>query len=83
MLTMFVYALGAAGALLAVGFGLSRVLRRPPIARDPGRSARPVRARTFAGLFGALVLTGFDHRVEAAMVDAMPGWLANARGVAL
>ena len=78
VLTMFVYALGSAGALLAVGFGLGRLTRggrsRAILAGARGRFALGVSL----ALFGALVLTGFDHRVEAAMVDAMPDWLANA-----
>lgn len=76
--TMFVYALGAAAALLAVGFGFRRV-------------AGPIRSRTILAanlgklalglsliVFGALVFTGLDHVVEAAMVAAMPDWLVSA-----
>ena len=77
-LTMFVYALGAAGALLAVGFGLGRLT-------GGGKTSAILagaRGRFALGLslsvFGALILTGFDHSVEAAMIEAMPGWLANA-----
>jgi cytochrome c biogenesis protein CcdA len=77
MLTMFVYALGAAGALLAVGFGVSRVGGRRSRAILAGARGRFALGLSLS-LFGALVLTGFDHRVEAAMVDAMPQWLATA-----
>ena len=29
-------------------------------------------------VFGALVFTGLDHRVETALIAAMPAWLINA-----
>ncbi len=73
MLTMFVYALGAAGALLAVGFVVGRVAGKARLAatRAGGRVALGL---AFA-LTGAAVLTGLDHRVEAVMVAEMPNWL--------
>jgi cytochrome c-type biogenesis protein len=78
MLTMFAYALGAAAALLAIGFGFGRLA-----SRMKSRTIAAARSGRFLlGLsltvFGALVLTGLDHAVEAAMVAAMPDWLANA-----
>ena len=42
---MFVYALGAAGALLAVGFGLGRLTGGGRASAMLAGSARPVRAR--------------------------------------
>jgi cytochrome c biogenesis protein CcdA len=80
MLTMFVYALGAAGALIAVGFGLGR-LTGSARARALSAGSRGRFALGFSlAVFGALTLTGLDHRVEAALVDAMPDWLAGAAG---
>ena len=78
MLTMFVYALGAAAALLAVGFGFGRLAGRAK--RTTAAAARSGRLALGLSLvvFGALVLTGLDHTVEAAMIAAMPDWLANA-----
>ena len=73
--TMFVYALGAAAALLAVGFVLGRISAKTKAA------AAGVGRRSFGwslAVFGALVLTGLDHVVEASIVAAMPNWLANA-----
>jgi cytochrome c-type biogenesis protein len=78
MLTMLVYALGAAAALLGLGFGFGRLAAR----MKPNTIAAANRGRFALGLslvvFGALVITGLDHAVEATMVAAMPGWLANA-----
>lgn len=78
MLTMFVYALGAAGAMLAVGFGLGRMTKAAKadtvLAGKVGRAALGLSLV----VFGGLVVTGLDHQVEAAMVQAMPDWLASA-----
>jgi len=77
-LTMFVYALGAAGALLAVGFGLGRVTRAAKAdALLAGQYGRVALGLSLV-VFGGLIVTGLDHRIEAAMVEAMPDWLANA-----
>ena len=75
MLAMAVFALGAAAALLAAGFGLGRLAAL-------GRT----RTRTFAhfgrvvfgvvlALVGLGALTGLDHRAEAWAISAMPDWL--------
>lgn len=78
MLTMFVFALGAAAALLAVGFGFGRLAARMKsrtvAAANSGRRALGLSLV----VFGALVLTGLDHTVEAAMIAAMPNWLVSA-----
>ena len=75
---MFVYALGAAGAMLAVGFGLGRMTRAAKA--DTILAGRYGRAALGFSLvvFGGLIVTGLDHRVEAVMVQAMPDWLASA-----
>ncbi len=75
MLTMTVYALGAAGALLAVGFVLGRFAGKARLAAA-GAAGRIALGAAFA-LIGAAVLTGLDHRVEAILVAAMPNWLAD------
>ncbi len=77
MLTMFVYALGTASALLAIGFALGRVAakaRRTALATGTG--GRFALGAALAA-FGALVVTGLDHRVETALIAAMPDWLMN------
>ena len=78
MLIMFVHALGTAAALLAVGFGLKRVAAATKAAAASAGFAGRLALGLSLALFGALVLTGLDHVVEAAMVAAMPDWLASA-----
>ncbi len=75
MLTMFIYALGAAGALLSVGFVLGRVAGKARLAAA-GASGRIALGAAFV-LIGAAILTGVDHRVEAVLVAAMPNWLTG------
>jgi len=78
MLTMFLYALGAAGALLAVGFTLGRLAAKGRrAALTTGKRGRFALGAALT-VFGALVLTGLDHSVETALIAAMPDWLANA-----
>ena len=80
MLTMFLYALGAAGALLAVGFTLGRLAAKGRrAALTTGKRGRFALGAALT-VFGALVLTGLDHSVETALIAAMPDWLANAAG---
>ena len=73
MLTMTVYALGAAGALIAVGYAVGRVTIKARFAYA-GAGGRVALGAAFA-LIGAAILTGLDHRVEAVLVAAMPDWL--------
>ena len=75
MLTMTVFALGAAGALLAAGYGLGKLAAK---ARgQAGRTAAIGREAFGIALatIGAIILVGFDHRIEAAFIGAMPDWL--------
>lgn len=73
MLTMTVYALGAAGALLAAGFALGRVAAKARLAAA-GTAGRVALGAAFA-LVGGAILTGLDHQFEAVLVAAMPNWL--------
>jgi len=75
ILTMTVYALGAAGALLAAGFVLGRFSAKARLAAA-GAVGRIALGAAFA-LIGAAILTGLDHRVEAILVAAMPNWLTD------
>ena len=78
MLTMFVYVLGTASALLAVGFALGRLTAKGCRAvRSTGTGGRFALGAALA-VFGALVVTGLDHWVETALIAAMPDWLINA-----
>ncbi len=73
MATMSAYALGAAGALIAVGYAVGRVASKARFAWA-GAGGRVALGAAFA-IIGAAVLTGFDHQVEARVVAAMPDWL--------
>ncbi len=73
IVTMIVYALGAAGALLAVGYAIGRVAAKARFAWA-GAGGRVALGAAFA-LIGTLVLTGLDHHIEAVLVAAMPDWL--------
>ena len=77
-LTMLVFGIGAALPLLALG-----ALSRDAVLRWRGRmlsTAAGLKAALGALLVagGVLVVTGLDRRVEAALVDASPGWLTDA-----
>ena len=75
MLSMAVFALGAAASLLAAGFGVGRLAA---LGRARTRlaiaAARLVFGATLVAV-GLAVLTGFDHRLEAWALSAMPDWL--------
>ncbi|MGA7195687.1 MAG: cytochrome c biogenesis protein CcdA, partial [Roseiarcus sp.] len=70
---MTVYALGAAGALVAVGLILGGVVGKARLA-SAGAGGSVALGAVFA-VIGAAILTGFDHRLESVMVAAMPDWL--------
>ena len=73
--SMSVFALGAATALLAAGFGLGQLAS---VARARTRLAalagRWVLGATLAAV-GVAILTGLDHWVEGLAITAMPNWL--------
>ena len=72
---MTAFGIGAGAPLLALSYGSRESLkaRRAALA-GIGRSARPVLGAVLAAIAFAILL-GFDRRVEAALVDAMPDWL--------
>jgi len=71
--TMTVYALGAAGALIAVGLALGRMAGKAGLA-SAGTWGRIALGAAF-GVIGLAILTDLDHRVEAVLIAAMPNWL--------
>jgi cytochrome c biogenesis protein CcdA len=80
IVSMSVFALGAAGALLALGYGLGRLAgsgRRAALATGAG--ARLLLGGAFV-LVGLLILTGSDHWLESIFVAHMPDWLNRASG---
>jgi cytochrome c-type biogenesis protein len=82
MLSMGLFAMGAAGALLALGFGLGRLTgARRGALLDAGAGARSALGLAFA-FVGVLILTGGDHWLESRALAAMPDWL-NRLAIAL
>ncbi len=82
-LTLAVFALGAAGALIAAGYGLGRLAGA---ARGRVGRAAEIGRYAFAlvlAVTGALVLTGLDHSLEAVLVAASPGLADRIRDAAL
>ena len=77
MVAMAVYALGAAAALLAAGYGVGRLAAlgraRTRVFAHAGRVAFGV---ALVGV-GLGVLTGLDHRAEAWAISTMPDWLTS------
>lgn len=75
MLTMAVFALGAAASLLLAGFFLGRLTRQfKAVTRNTARIGRMI----FGGVLvvvGLFALTGLDRIVEAGLVQIMPEWL--------
>ena len=77
MLTMTIFALGAASALLAAGYGLGKLAGRAR--RLAGKTAALGR-EVFGGalaVIGAVILLGVDHRIEAWFINSMPDWLTR------
>lgn len=76
--TMLAFGLGAALPLLMIG-----ILSRDVLTRWRGRvllAGQGLKAGLGVVLIlgGVLVVTGLDHRAEAALVDASPAWLTGA-----
>ena len=71
--TMTVYALGAAGALIGLGYAAGHVASKARFAWA-GAWGRLALGAAFM-VVGAAVLTGLDHQFEAVLVAAMPDWL--------
>jgi cytochrome c biogenesis protein CcdA len=75
MMSMAVFALGAAGALLALGYGLGKLTGKSRgAALASGAVARAVLGAAFS-VVGLLILTGADHWLEALATEHMPSWL--------
>jgi cytochrome c-type biogenesis protein len=76
-LSMFVFGLGAALPLLGIGLASREALQRW---RTRLLTAGQTMKIGFGGLlivFGALVLTGIDKRMETMLVNASPQWLTD------
>jgi cytochrome c-type biogenesis protein len=76
-LSMFVFGLGAALPLLGIGLASREAVQRW---RTRILAAGQIMKMGFGALlivFGTLVLTGIDKRVETALVNASPQWLTD------
>lgn len=75
MLTMGVFALGAAASLLLAGFVVARLAKNSKaLTRQSARVGRIA----FGGVLvavGLAALTGIDRMIEASLVQIMPEWL--------
>lgn len=75
--TMLAFGLGAATPMLVVGALSRRALQRwRGRMMDAGRAGKVVMGAGALAV-SALILTGWDHRLEAAAVAASPGWLVG------
>lgn len=78
-LAMAFFSLGASAVMLALAYGTREALgRRKAMLMDFATSGRG--KLVFAAIFlamGVMILTGFDKRIEAALVNAMPDWLVE------
>jgi cytochrome c-type biogenesis protein len=63
---------------LAVGFGFGRLAATAKSTTIAAAHGGRVALGMSLAAVGALVCTGLDHAVEAAMIAALPDWLANA-----
>lgn len=76
-LTMLVFGIGACIPLLAIAYGSRHTLRaRRDLLLRLGRASKPVLGMLLI-LAAALVLSGLDKAIEAALVPAMPDWLVG------
>jgi cytochrome c-type biogenesis protein len=76
-LTMIAFGIGAALPLLAIGM-MSReaLMRWRSRMMSAGSGGKALMGALLLGV-GVLILTGFDKRIEAALVDASPEWLTT------
>jgi len=77
MLTMTVFALGAAVALLAAGYGLGRLAGGAKLTVGRWAAAGRLAFGALIALVGGSILFGLDHRIEAGVIAAMPDWLVS------
>lgn len=75
MLTMAIFALGAATSLLVAGFLLGRATQKTRLATRQGARLGRVIFGTALVVIGVAALTGVDRIIEAWLVQIMPEWL--------
>lgn len=73
---MTAFALGAALVLFLVAIGARSLANRSGGVAKIAPYAKKIAGGAFL-VVGLLMLTGFDRRIEAVLVDLMPDWLVN------
>ncbi len=76
-LTMLVFGLGAALPLLLLGLASREMMARWRDRLMSGGKAMKAVFGVFFIVVGLAIMTGWDKRVEAALVEASPAWLTN------
>jgi cytochrome c biogenesis protein CcdA len=77
VLTMIAFGLGAAAALGAVGFVSRQALARQRDRLIAGGKGAKIALGALLILFGVMILSGFDKRLETVLVDWSPQWLTT------
>jgi len=78
VMTMTVFALGAAAALLGAGYALSRTSIAGRATAGRGAAIGKQALAVSLIVVGVSILSGLDKSIEATFVEAMPDWLVTA-----
>lgn len=74
---MVAFALGVSTVILALGHGARGLLqRRRALMQAIAQRARPILGAAFVGV-ALMILTGFNHVIEAWAIDHLPIWLQD------
>jgi cytochrome c-type biogenesis protein len=76
-LTMIVFGIGASAPLAAIGYASRQALARQRHRLIAGARSAKIALGALLILFGAMTVSGFDRRLETALVDWSPQWLTD------
>jgi cytochrome c-type biogenesis protein len=76
-LTMIAFGIGASAPLAAIGFASRQALTRQRHRLIAGARSAKIALGALLILFGAMTVSGFDRRLETALVDWSPQWLTD------
>jgi cytochrome c-type biogenesis protein len=76
-LTMIAFGIGASAPLAAIGFASRQALARQRHRLIAGARSAKIALGALLILFGAMTVSGFDRRLETALVDWSPQWLTD------
>jgi cytochrome c-type biogenesis protein len=74
---MIAFGVGAAAPLIAIGFVSRQALMRQRNRLIAGGKAAKIALGALLILLGAMIVSGFDRRIETALVDWSPQWLTD------